>query len=80
MRAPDTRCGFKLFQECLSLSRERVYHMKRGLNDFDPPATIQELGEGCGELLNMEFLRGYRWLEGNEVDIHIREGIHETYD
>ena len=80
MRAPDTRCGFRLFQDCISLSRKRVHHMKCGLDYFQPPATIQELGEGCGELVKMEFLRGYRWLDGNVVEIHIREGIHESFD
>lgn len=80
MRAPRTRCGFKLFQDCVSLSKRGVHHIKCGLDDFQPPATIQELGAGCGELLKMGFLRGYRWLEGNVVEIDIREGIHEPFD
>ena len=80
MRIPNSRCGFHLFQECIALSRRGVYYFKLGLNDFHPPATIQELGEGCGELVKMEFLRTFRWLDGDIVEFHIREGIHETYE
>lgn len=80
MHIPNSRCGFHLYQDCISLSRKGVYHFKHGLNDFSPPASIQELGEGCGELAKMEVLRDYRWHEGNVVELYIRKGIHESFD
>lgn len=77
--APDSRCGFTLLQECISLSLDGVFHLKCGLDHFHPPATIQELQEGCVELEKMKVLRRYQWLEGNHVQLTIREGIHEDY-
>ena len=75
MKAPETRCGSTLFQRCTTLASRRVFHFDCGLEDFDPPATIQELGEGCRELLGLECLRRYEWLDGDRVQITIHESI-----
>ena len=80
MQAPNTRCGFTLLQECVSLSADGVFHFKCGLDHFHPPATIQELQEGCDELEKRKVLRRYQWLDGDQVQLTIREGLHEDYE
>ena len=62
------------------MSTKGVSDFKCGLDHFRPPATTQELQEGCDELWKKKILLHYRWVEGDQVELMIRKDIHENYE